>query len=676
MGRRCADMPGMRCNHRRIRALLGVAMIACSRVPSWPKPVPALASSPQAEGAFEMIREGWGEPDRMSTEALGQRLENFLATYPNDGLVPLAHVYLALLAMDRGDLDSADRHLAASDRLLAIAGSARDLWTVAHARSLRLRGLSEVALDLLRPLVGKNVDPVTRSVFEEELTLAALATHREYEGISYMDAWLRASTEEDKSETVAKVSALVGRLPKEVLVNALQAMRSRRASLGYGADIERVLASRLAKMATDSGDAELARMLLDPNAGIVSLGDGGAELSELATSRRGLNVVEGRTIGLLLPTDSPGLRDEAADVLRGVMWAVGLPRGLRRAARPALSPDAGGAAARQPCGSPEAAPPLEDPRPRDRLRLVTRDDAGSAARTEVSLDELAGEGSAVVIAGLEAQTAERALRWGEAHQIAVMVLVPPAQGSVGAFGFVLGESRGMVVGALARAEPSLTSERAVPVIDLSEVPLYPAQGGRLGPLTLLSPISCDVPATHAGDPRFPVSEWVHDNTHAWLVSGSPTCARDVVAELSAAHARGVVALTLEAAAVPAHASSLRVTSASAGVVPAEAAADPRDDELQRFSAALGNVGWWTSLGRDAATLARVAVGELPTDTVTDAQSVAARRTSARDRLGSAQARLWSTEHIGWGGGHAMARTICTIDAGIAGLAESPRADAQ
>src|SRR5262249_44113749 len=159
----------------------------------WPKPAPSLASSPPAEAAFEAIREGWGEPDRMSTEALRQRLENFLTSFAGDGLVPLAHVYLALLAMDRGDLDSADRHLAASDKVLPGAGSARDLWTVAHARSLRLRGQSEVALDLLRPLVGKNVDPVTRAVFEEELTLSALATHRDYEAISYMDAWLRAS---------------------------------------------------------------------------------------------------------------------------------------------------------------------------------------------------------------------------------------------------------------------------------------------------------------------------------------------------------------------------------------------------------------------------------------------------------------------------------------------------
>jgi hypothetical protein len=347
-----------------IGAVIGLTVVACSHEASWPKPVPTLASSPRAAAAFEEIRQGWGQPARVGAAELRQRLESILVRFPGDGLVPLAHVYLALLAMDSGDLDSADRHLAASDKLAP--GSAHDLWTVAHARRLRLRGQSEVALELLRPLVGKNVDPVTRAVFEEELTRAALATHRDYEAISYMDAWLRAIAEESKSEAMTRVSALLSGLPKEVLVNSLQAMRSRRASLGYGADIERVLAATLAKMATESGDAELARLLLDPNAGaIMSLGDGGAGLSELATSRRGLNLVEGRTIGLLLPTESPELRDESADVLRGVMWALGLPAGIRGTAlRPPPAADAGLVAVREPCAPLEAAPSLADPRRR------------------------------------------------------------------------------------------------------------------------------------------------------------------------------------------------------------------------------------------------------------------------------------------------------------------------
>jgi hypothetical protein len=639
-----------------------IAVGACAGGASGPKPVPALASSPQAAAAFKQIREAWDEPDRTSPAALRELLESFLPRFPNDGLVPLARVYLALLAMQQHDVATADRQLAASAKLPP--GTARDLWTVACARRLRLRGEPDAALELLRPLVGKNVDPATRTVFEEELTLSALAAHRDYEAISYMDAWLRASSLEDRAETRAAVSALVERIPKKVLVDAFLAMRAQRANFGYGVDIERILAARLAKEATESGDAELARLLLDPDAGVVFfVGDGGAELGELATSRRGLNIVEGRTIGLLLPTDSPGLRDESADVLRGVMWALGLPRGLRKA--PGVLPvatDAGAPPIAEACAPLDAAPNLAEPRALDRLRLVTRDDAGTAARTEVSLDELAGDGAAVIVAGLDAQTAARALRWGEAHGVAVIVLVPPTEGTSQAFGFVLGESRASVIDALAKAVPSLASERIAPLIDVSDVPLYPPQGGRIGSLTLLPPISCDLPATRAGEPRFPVTEWDRDKTHAWLVSGSPDCARDVIDELMAARVRGVVGLTLEAALLPSRAPGLRVVSAAAGVLPAVPAADPRRDEVQRFSATLGSVSWWTALGRDAATLARVAVDQLPTDAVTDPRVVRERRESARDRLASASARLWSTESASWTSARTVKRTICTIDA--------------
>ena len=122
------------------------------------------------------------------------------------------------------------------------------------------------------------------------------------------------------------------RLPREALVGSLQAMSAQRVSLGYGADIERILAQRLGQIATTSGDAELARMLIeaDPQA-FTTAGDAGTALGELAASRRGLNVVEGRTLGLLLPTESPALRDESADVLRGSAL------GPRTAARIALA---------------------------------------------------------------------------------------------------------------------------------------------------------------------------------------------------------------------------------------------------------------------------------------------------------------------------------------------------
>ena len=568
------------------------------------------------------MREGFSENDASTLAALRTRIELFIAHWPDDGLTPLAHVYLALVTLAQGDLATADRELALCERLPP--GTTRDLWTVASAKRLRLGGNAEGAVLLLRPLVGKTVEPIMRSIFQEELALAALATHRDYEAISYMDAWLRAANEENPEQTRRTVAGLVEKLPKDVLLASLEAMRAQRASFGYGAEIERILSRRLVQIATTSGDAELARTLLDADAGaLVVRGEAGAELGELASSRRGMNVVEGRTLGLLLPTELPALRDESADVLRGIMWALGLPKGVRGGgeASPARA-DAGGAQ-HAACARLEAAPPLDEPGAGEAIHLVTRDDAVSRVRPGVPPETL-----------------------------------PPGAD----FAFILGEARARVVEELARAVPALAQSAVVPVVDASEVTILPAQGGRVGALAMLPPVSCDIPAVRAGDPRFPLAQWDRDHVRNWLVTGSPGCASDVLGELSASHARGVVALTLEAAALPAHGAGVRVVSASAGVVPTAAAGDVRDDELRRFTERLGPVGWWTALGRDAATLARVAMRGLPLGTAADAKEVESRRIRARDLLAGARARLWSTEAAGWQAGHVLARTVCSVDA--------------
>ena len=347
------------------------------------------------------------------------------------------------------------------------------------------------------------------------------------------------------------------------------------------------------------------------------------------------------------------------------MWALGLPRGVRAPARPGTAawPTA------EPCAPLDPAPDADEPRVEDGIRLVTRDDEGSADRTEVSLDELVGDGAALVIAGLDEQTAARALRWGDNHAVPVIGLVAPdgddpdrdAPRTPASFGFLLGERRTRVMAALARGAPSLVSTAAAPVADASELALFAPQGGPLAGLLFGPPVSCDMPAARAGEARFPLAQWEMTRTHGWVVSGSPECAADLVGELSAVRARGIVGLALEAASLPAHAPSLRVTTVHAGVVPYAAPGDPREDELRRFSAALGRMGWWSALGRDAATLARAALLKLPVDSVTDAHAVADRRAHARDAIAAARARLWTTEASGWEDGRNIKRSLCTID---------------
>jgi hypothetical protein len=636
-----------------------VAIAACGGGGGFagPTPVATLSTSPSAKASFDAIRSAWSDRSRPPAE-LRTAVDTFLVRYPRDGLVPLARVFQALIALRQEDFATADAALSQTEGIPP--GTTRDFWTIARAKRLRLAGRPDEAIALLRPDIGKEVDPLARTLFQEELTLTALATHRDYEAVSYMDAWLHASSDEERDDTRDRVSALVEKLPKEVLIGALQAMRAQRASLGYGAEIERILAERLVHIATANDDAELARLLMDTDtAGVVLRGDAGSALGELATSRRGLNVVDGRTVGLLLPTASAELRDEAASMLRGFMWAFGLPRGAAAASAPSAA-GAGGPAPLEPCSPPSDAPAPVDSAIDDATHFLTRNDSGGGDRTEAALDELAGEGASVIVAGLDAEAAARALRWSERHGVAVVTLVAADDASPAAYGFQAGEPRARVLGVLDHAAPALGGDDVATVVDDSEI------GRRVvtldgGATPLSPPVSCDATASSAGESRFPLALWDHRKTAAWVVSGSAECATDLVHDLTGARARGVVGLTLEAAALPAHGSAVRVVTAQAGVVPAPAHRDPRSDDVHRFEASSGPIDWWTALGRDVSTLARIAVRSLPVDTASDPAVVRERRTRARDALASAQTRLWTTEASGWSRDHVLPRAVCAVE---------------
>jgi hypothetical protein len=295
------------------------------------------------------------------------------------------------------------------------------------------------------------------------------------------------------------------------------------------------------------------------------------------------------------------------------------------------------------------------------VHLVTRNDAGDDESTENALDELAGEGAAIVIAGLDAPSAGRASRWAEHHRLPIVVLAPAEPLDDASFAFSLGVPRRDVIRALERAVPGLATGSVAPVIDGGEVDGYPANMGATD-LHLAAPVPCDTQTGRAGETRFPISLWELGGIHQWLVSGAAGCVSNLAVELGAAHEHGVLALTLEAARLVPRIPGLRIVTAQAGIVPANAKGDPRATEMRRFSEALGPLSWWAALGRDAAALARSAVLELPSDLATASEAVTSRRAQARDQLAVARTSLWSTEAVGWSSGRAIKRTVCAFDA--------------
>jgi hypothetical protein len=266
----------------------------------------------------------------------------------------------------------------------------------------------------------------------------------------------------------------------------------------------------------------------------------------------------------------------------------------------------------------------------------------------------------VVIAGVDGATSSRALRWANEAGVAVVVVVAPeAEGEAGAFGFVLGERRRPVVLALSGAVPSLSHGTVVPVVDESEFAAFPADGTTRYGLDFGSPVSCDATAARAGEARFPVAEWVRQRNLSFIASGSSECARDLVDDLSRSGLRGTVALSLEASGFPIHARGLRVVTAAAGYMPP--VGSPSDAEMRQFLARYGRLSWVSALARDAATLARVALLGLPTDSVNAPRATSERRAHVRDLFAEAHAGLWTSEKDSFAPDHELQRTLRAVE---------------
>ena len=628
-------------------ALAGaLASPACGTWAHDPLPVAALGDTTAAANAFTIIRERWNDRRDVGHERLRAEIDRFLAAYPTDGLVPLARVYHALsLTEEPADWPRVDTELAKIRE--PPPGTVRDLYLIASARQLRHHGQPDVAFDLLGPLVGKMVDAVARGALEEEVTHDALEAHHDYEAIAYMDAWLRGSPEEDRDVVHGKVAALLASMSDLVLENSLRAMRAAQSAGGYGVEIQRLVAQRLAEVAIAKGNAMLARWLLDPSAGPSLIGGPtGIQLGELATSRRGLGDVTGRTIGLLLPTGSTDLRDEAADVERGVAWALDLPR---------TNPDGG-----------------------DGTRLITRDDGGDPARMVAGLEELAGDGASIILTALDSASADKAIEWGEQNHLAVITIAAPATQKPGAFSFVVGEPEQGVIDLLIAA---VAKRRGVDakVATVAEGDATKLIQGR--PTSLLAPVSCDAEAARAGEPRFPVDAWDKASIRTWLVAGSADCARDVMREEEArGRAKGALfALTLIGSTTKERPAGARLLAAASGILPPRASratappsslgehlqtggADPRETDAAALTARFGGrPDWWTALGRDAGALARKALAAAPMDSVSTHAEIAKRREAARDALLSARDPLWSTNGEGFDGSHVLARDVRIVE---------------
>ncbi len=615
---------------KRVFALPLLLALGCAGRSPTP-PLVRIASSAEAQQGFSELQRLWASKERLDIVDLEQRFRQFAILHSRDPLVPVIHAYLAILLAEQSRTSEAAALVALYSQ--EPAGATRDLFDVVKAYVMRKGGRAADALALLQPIAGKIIDAAARALLLEELSMAALEGHADYEAIGYFDAWLIGTTGVDHERARERIKELLVKLPTVVLVSAYQVMRSTNKAgvragqkgAGYSKEIRILVAERLSSLAVEDGDTVLARWLLDPNAGTtpasLQLQPG---LGELAASHRGIRAIEGRSVGLLLPSAGLGRLTEAADVLRGMSFALGLPD------------------------------------PKARTRLVVREGGVQVKQMQQALEELAGEGVSVIVAGFDPETAGRALAWGDATNIAVVALVPPLVPRTLRHGFQIGEAVHPQLRVLDEGWKRSMPKKRVVFLSATRTPDLELTAIDEPPIDRALPCEDDL------------DEGLRESKPAaYWVSGPIGCTTDLLRQLvrigKERSGLGDITLgtTLESfgAQIP---SGVRLSQLTigAGILPTTpAGADAAlVAEIRGYTERYGlTPNYWASLGHDVGALAQRAMRPLPDDRTTSDEAVYLRRALVEAGIMAAQAPLWSTDARGFASQRILSRTLHVVE---------------
>ncbi|MEB2312660.1 MAG: hypothetical protein OZ921_18685 [Sorangiineae bacterium] len=598
-----------------IVGVLSAAVACASAASDGARPSPTLAGSLAAQREFRSMQRSWLAASPSARPALEAKVVGFLRAHPEDARARIARIYLAWIRIEQGRLPEAQAMV--RDALGGRAGSAQDLATVTRAAILTRQGQAARALVLLAPLDGKIVDLDERLVYGEELVHAALGAKRWRAALDYLLDWLVQAPLESRDAVEARVEELLGGVPSRSLEGGLAALDDE-ARRGVGSAtragprswLRRVLRETLISRALDGGDPALAQRLIESGPASVRAGERGDALARLAARGQVVARVAGRSVGLLLSVTSAEERRRSASVAAGLTRALGLPESARRD---------------------------------EAVRLAVRDDGGDLEATDHALAALAGDGAAILVAGVTGASAERATRFAVARSIPVIVLAPSAPPPAGGFAFSL----------------AAAPERAEEVLLAALRSAGAARVARVGS----GGASCDAAPASAGAPRFPVSEWKRERIDALASFGAAGCTRDAVDELAAAGRRPLIGLGLESAELIASRSltgpRLAVATGSFPWVPGAGA----PAALEAFVEATGAPpNFFVALGYDAGMLAAAALATFPLEVADDAAAVAELHEQARARLATVRAPLWTSARPGFEGGRALERELHTVSA--------------
>lgn len=582
---------------------------------------PRIAASKEAQASLAQVQDAWVNVHRGTLkEVLRVRCRNFLRDFAKDDAAPLVRTYLAISLLG-GAEDRAALALIAQNTDER-EGTTRDLMDVVRGHLLRKDGRPEAALEIMRPLVGKLVDPVARSLLLEEVTLAAMESHLDFEVIATMDAWLQDATGDERERVTTRIGELMQRVPETVIESTYQVIRARGKAAGYSLELKRIVFERMAQLAQKRGDATLARSLLEGGA----VAD--AALQELASSTRGIRTVRGRTIGVVLPSDDESRHDDAAEVVRGISWALGLPD--------------------------------TDAAVRGGVRLVTRGASLTEGAYEHALEELAGEGASIIIGGFETVSAKRLLAWAAGIRVSVIALASPGDEQPPTHGVILGES---LVREAEFVSGYLRSQTHPYSLVESHPPLFENALRKTG-LMPPSALGCDLPDPGASGARFPVAS-PDRSDHDWILEGPESCLHALALDVAKVSAQGQAAKTLYTTletGIPhsdVRLEKVQFATVAAGILPNLTKLEQEPDaDIRKYRIRFGSrPTYWSALGRDAGVLAKRATQPLPLDAATKEDAILHRRSIVEASLLAARQKFWSSEQETIGASRRLDRTL-------------------
>ena len=333
------------------------------------RPEATLAASADAQSSFRALRAAWFAGSGVERRKLEPELRAFLARFPTDEQSDMVRVLLAFDCASRAQLPEARVLLA---QVREHVGSVHDFSRVAEAFTLLRDAKPEAAWSVLEPLAGKIVDPDERLVYSEIRLRAATAAHRYAHALIAAEELLAEAPLEAQGSLQEVVRQQFQSASKAGLVESLASLDHVEADEGSisqaRAWLRRMLRERLVSIAVREKDAALARDLLDTAPAQLRASASGSALLDIAGGGQSVPLISGRSVGVALSLGNSDTRRRSASL------TAGLARGL---------------------GSPGT---MNGP---GAVHLISQEDGGTSDGTAEALRELAAEGAAVLVAGVD-----------------------------------------------------------------------------------------------------------------------------------------------------------------------------------------------------------------------------------------------------------------------------------